>query len=261
MVSREDLFANRIFLNAVLPLVRVIVDSKENIKKKFQGVNAIIQISAKNSNEKVGTHFLIEDGRWTVGKGITENPTIELEFKSIPAFNAFFSGKSNRLPKIRGWYNIKLLINTLKVLMTMASLLKSTKPPEDEKEKDLLVKLYFYLVSSGISQLNKAGHPDVSKWAKRSPERVYSWVIQDKPELSAYIKVKAGKTKAARGEYKRSKPFFTMHFDSVDSALGILLETDDMIDSTKKGKLVMEGAPEYGAQIGELMLLVGSYAK
>lgn len=261
MLTREDVFANKIFLNAVLPLVKVIVYNDDSIKQKFESVNAIIQISAKDMESKVGTHYNIENGEWTVIKGVIDKPTIELEFKSISAFNAFFSGKSSKPPKIRGWYNIKLLINTLKVLMRVANLLKTTEIPEDEEEKDLLVQLYFYLLSSGISQLNKAEHPEVSKWAKRSPERVYGWSVQDKPQLSAYIKVKAGKTKAARGEYQRSKPFFKMHFDSVDSALGILLEIDDMIDSTTKGKLVMEGAPEYGAQIGELMLLVGSYAK
>lgn len=261
MTTQQDIFANKIFLNSVLPLVKVVVQSKESLNKKFKGVNAVIQISAKDINEKVGTHFIIEDGEWTIAKGVTEKPTIELEFKSIPALNGFFSGKSNKLPKIKGWYNIRLLINTLKALMTMGNLLKSTKPPEDKKEKELLVKLYFYLLSSGISQLNKAGHPDILKWTKRSPERVYAWVVEDKPKLSAYMKVKAGKTKAARGIYKRSKPFFTMRFDSVDSALGILLETDDMIESTTKGKLIMEGGPEYGTQLGEFMVLVGSYAK
>ncbi|SHK24279.1 hypothetical protein [Paramaledivibacter caminithermalis] len=261
MITQEDIFANKIFLNSVLPLVKVVIESKENIKKKFKGINAIVQISAKNTNEKVGIHFLIDDGEWTVVKGVTEGPTIELEFKSIPEFNAFFSGKSKKLPKIKGWYNVKLLINTLKALTTMGNLLKLTSPPDDEEEKELFVKLYFYLLSSGISQLNKAGHPDVSKWAKKSPERVYAWVVDGKPEISAYIKVKSGKTKAVRGIYKRSKPFFTMRFDSVDSALGILLERDDMIESTTKGKLIMEGGPEYGTQLGEFMILVGSYAK
>ena len=56
-------------------------------------------------------------------------------------------------------------------------------------------------------------------------------------------------------------PFFTMRFDSLPSALGILLSTDDMLDSTKKGKLIMDGAPEFGAQIGGFMLEIGALAK
>lgn len=261
MVTRDNIYANKIFLNAVLPLVKVIIQSDEKLIKKFKGKNAIVQISAKNPEGKVGTHYLIENGEFTVVKGAVDNPTIELEFASIPDLNNFFAGKSKKLPKIKGWKNLSLLISTLQVLMLMAKLLGADKSPTDEAEKELLVKLYFYLLSSGISQLNKAGHPAVSKWVKKSPDRVYAWAVNGKPELSAYIRVKAGNSKSSRGIYKRSKPFFTMRFDSVDSALGILLEIDDMIESTVKEKLIMEGAPEYGAQIGEYMLLVGSYAK
>lgn len=261
MIPKDDFYASKIFLNAVLPLLKVIVESKDNLSKKFKNKTALVQISAEDSDGKVGTHFKIENGSWTVIKGLTVKPDLELEFKSIPAFNNFFKGKSKKLPKIKGIKNLGLLINTFKALMTMAKLLGAKTPPKEEKEKELLVKLYFYLLSSGISQLNKAGHPAVSKWAKKSPDRVYAWRVEDSPELSAYIRLKAGKSKASRGQYKRSKPFFTMCFDSVDSALGILLETDNLIESTVTEKLIMEGAPEYGAQLGEYMTLVGSYAK
>lgn len=261
MISQDELYSNKIFLNAVLPLVKVIVESKKDISKKFKSKNAIVQISAKDKEEKVGTHFLIEDGIFTVVKGTYGKPDLELEFQSIPDLNNFFAGKSKKLPKIKGLKNLRLLISTLKALMTMGNMLGAKKPPEKEEDKELLVKLYFYLLSSGISQLNKAGHPEVSKWARKSPDRVYAWTVKSNPELSAYIRVKAGNTKACRGEYKRSKPFFTMKFDCVDSALGILLEIDNLIEATIKERLIMEGAPEYGAIIGEFMSLVGSYAR
>ena len=74
-------------------------------------------------------------------------------------------------------------------------------------------------------------------------------------------RVKGGRTKESRGLYTRAKPFFAMAFDSPRSALGILLEIDDMIAATTAGKITMQGAPEYGAELGELMLLVGGYAK
>ena len=56
-------------------------------------------------------------------------------------------------------------------------------------------------------------------------------------------------------------PFFTLRFDSFESALGILLGTDDMLESVKKGKLIMDGAPEFGAQFGGFMLMIGDLAK
>ena len=261
MTSRDEIYSNRIFLNAVLPLVRVIVEDTESLKKGFQGKTGKVQISALGDDGKVGTHFIIEKGEWTVKLGVTEFPDVELEFKSIEAFNNFFKGKSKKLPKIKGFKNLGLLIYTFKSLLKMAAMLGATEPSKDEDEKELLVKLYFYLLSAGISQLNKAGHPKVSNWAKKSPDRVYAWAVDDRPDLCAYIRVKAGNTKSARGKYTRSKPFFTMRFDSVDSALGILLQIDDLIEATVKGKLIMEGAPEFGAQIGDFMIMVGDYAK
>lgn len=259
MANIEELYASKIILNAVLPLVRVIVESKSNLTELFAGKTAKIQISAKDIDGKVATHFDIQDGLWTVCKGVAENPDLELEFPSIAAMNSFFAGKSKKLPKIKGWYRIGLLIGTFKALLAMSSLLSSKKPPAKTEDKELMVKLFFYLLSSGISQLNKAGHPEISKWVKRSPDRVYAWAVTGKPELSAYIRVKAGNSKAVRGEYTRSKPFFTMRFNSADSALGTLLQTDNLIDATANGRITMEGGPEYGAQLGEFMMLVGSY--
>ncbi|MBO5229987.1 MAG: hypothetical protein J6B52_01050, partial [Clostridia bacterium] len=70
-----------------------------------------------------------------------------------------------------------------------------------------------------------------------------------------------GKSKAGRGTYKRALPFFTMRFDCLDSALGILMGTADMLEFTKESKLIMDGAPEFGAQIGDYMMKVGDYAR
>ncbi len=260
-MTEQDRYANIIFLNAVLPLLKVIVDSDEKIKKNFKGITAVLQISALDADGKVGTHYEIEDGEFKVIKGIIEKPTLELEFKSVVDFNGFFKGTSKKLPKIKGITKVKLLTASLAGLLKMAGLLGLKEAPEKHDEKILLVRLYFYLLSSGISQLNKAGHPAISKWVKKSPDRVYAWTVNGEEHLSAFLRIKAGNSKAARGLYKRSKPFFTMRFDSTESALGILMEIDDMIESTIKGNLVMEGAPEFGAQLGEYMTIVGSYAK
>lgn len=147
------------------------------------------------------------------------------------------------------------------VLLKMSSLLNIKAAPEDEDTQKLAVKCFFYLLSSGISQLNKNGHEAVHDWATKSPDRVYAWAVDGYPEVSAFLRVKAGKTRSGRGVYKRAMPFFTMRFDSLPSALGILLSTDDMLESTKQGKLIMDGAPEFGGQIGEFMMQVGAYAQ
>ncbi len=258
-------YSSEIFLNAALPLLKVLAQSHPKVKKAFGGKNGIIQVSAGKTADGLGgrgTHFVVSDGALTVAKGLNPKPDVELAFKDLASLNAFFSGKSKKMPKISGLFgSFGLVVATFTGLLTMASFLGAKEAPQKSDEQKLLVKMLFFLLSSGISGLNKAGHPDVAKWAASSPDRVYAWTVDNEPELAAYIRVKAGNTKACRGTYERSKPFFTMRFDSPKSALGILLETDEMIESTAMGRLVMLGAPEFGAALGEHMKLVGKLAK
>lgn len=268
LASREENLTNKIFLGAALPLVKVIAGDIPKLAKKFEKTHAVVQISAldpANPLGKVATHFVVNAGEWLVHTDkVDSRPHIELEFKSVEAMNAFFKGKIGpaTLPKMRGVLkNPGTFAAFMQVLLKMSALLGAKTPPEDEETKKLLVKCFFYLLSSGISQLNKNGHEAIHEWALKSPDRVYAWAVNGYPELSAYIRVKAGKTRAGRGEYKRALPFFTLRFDCLDSALGILMSTDDMLEATKAGRLIMDGAPEFGAQIGEYMLTVAGYAQ
>lgn len=92
------------------------------------------------------------------------------------------------------------------------------------------------------------GHEDIHGWTSKSPDRVYAWAVDGYPPVSAYLRIKAGKSRAGRGDYKRAMPFFTLRFDNLDSALGILLGTDDMLEAVKAGHLIMDGAPEFAAR-------------
>ena len=268
MSTRDEVFTNKIFLCAAIPLIKVIANDVPNLAKKFEHAHTIYQISALCPDVpegKVGTHLVVNNGEWIVHTDkLTNNAHVELEFKSIEALNAFFKGqiKPQYLPKMKGLAkHTGAFASFMMVLLKMSSLLTAKEPPTDEETKKLLVKCYFYLLSSGISTLNKNGHEAVHDWTSKSPDRVYSWAVNGYPEVSAYIRIKAGKSRAGRGEYKRAMPFFTMRFDNFDSALGILMSTDDMLESVKSGKLIMDGAPEFGAQLGDFMLQVGAYAQ
>ena len=267
-MANEVLLTNKIFLNAALPLLKVIANDVPSLAKKFEKVHCIYQVSALDPSApegKYATHFTVNNGEWKVcADKVATNAHIELEFKSMEQMNAFFKGKigPSTLPKMKGIVKKPLEFAAfMSVLLKMSSLLTITEAPADEETQKLAVKCFFYLLSSGISQLNKNGHEGVQDWAKKSPDRVYAWAVDGYPEVSAFLRVKAGKTRSGRGTYKRAMPFFTMRFDSLPSALGILLSTDDMLESTKKGKLIMDGAPEFGAQIGDFMMQVGDYAK
>ncbi len=267
-MASEVVLTNKIFLSAVLPLVKVIANDVPSLAKKFEGMNAVFQVSALDPDAeggKVGTYFEVVDGEWTVKNDqVHENPDVDLEFKTLEAMNSFFKGKIGpaTLPKMKGVFKkTKVFMALFMTLLKMSSLLTAKSAPDKEEDKVLMVKCFFYLLSAGISQLNKQGHEAIHDWTSKSPDRVYAWAVDGHPEVSAYLRVKAGKSRSGRGVYKRAMPFFTMRFDSLDSALGILLSTDDMLDSTKKGKLIMDGAPEFGAQIGEYMLTVAAYAQ
>jgi len=261
MAKQDELYANKILLNAVLPVVKVIIESKENFSKSFKGKNGVVQFSALNEGEKTGTHFIIKNGAFTVVLGIAEKPDLEFEFPNIPHFNRFFTGKTKKFPKIRGLRHIGLLIAVFKVLLYMPGILLTEKPHEKEADKELYVKLMFYIATSGISQLNRAGHPDVTAWTKYSPDRIVQMEVKDRPEFAAYLRVKTGRTKAARGKYTRSKPFLTMLFDSVDSAMRIVMGVENMITATEQGKVVLLGPPEMGVEVGGLLFLVAAYTK
>ena len=266
-MDQNTLYAYKIFLNAALPLVKVIATDDEKLAKKFEKAHCIFQVSAlcpEAPSGKVATHFTVNDGVWQVcADKVCTNAMVELQFRSVEAFVRFFKGEMSpaTLPAMKGAVrNPGMFLAFMGVLLKMSSLLGAKEPPADEAVKVLLVKCLFYLLSSGISALNKNGHEEVKGWTGPSPDRVYSWAVDGHQEVSAYIRIKAGKSRAGRGEYKRAMPFFTMRFDSIDSALGILLAIDDMMEATKESRLIMDGAPEFGAQLGDFMLLVGSLA-
>lgn len=269
MHTKEELYANKIFFNAALPLIKVIAQDVPSLKKQYEKVHAVIQVSALDPEAeggKIGMHYVINGpDDWLIHLNkVDPKPHVELEFKSVEAMNAFFKGKISpaTLPKMRGiakhFGAFKAFLMTL---LKMSSLLSATTPPEKEEDKQLMVKCMFYLLSSGISQLNKMGHDEIHNWALKSPDRVYALAVDGHPEVSAFIRIKAGKSRAGRGEYKRAMPFFTLRFDTLDAALGTLLGIDDMLTAVKQGHIIMDGAPEFGGQFGGFMLAVGDLAK
>ena len=212
MASDTTRYTNKVFMTGALPLLKTIANDVPELKKKFEGVNAVYQVSAMaNAQDKEAIHFIIEDGEWTVKLGEylgQQKIDAELQFSSMEKMNAFFKGNMSALPKMK-IKSFGKFIKFMMVLLKMSSLLGIKEPPEDE-QLCLLTKLYFYLLSSGISQLNKMGHPAIREWTSKSPDRVYQWAVEGHPECTAYLRIKAGKSRAGRGEYKRSKPFFCM---------------------------------------------------
>ena len=261
-MTQDQRYASTVFFKAAIPLLKVIANDVPSLGNKLKGKSFVFQMSALDEGEKYGTHFVIENGEWTVVLSIHEKPDIELEFPNIDHFVKFMAGKTMKLPRLKGMFkNFGTFVTIMRLLLKMAGLLQAKDLPKKEEDRVLLVKLFFYLLSNGISQLNKAGHPEIKEWAMKSPDRVYAFAVNNYPEISAWVRVKAGNSKAGRGEYTRCKPFFRMRFDTIEHALDILMERADMIAYTAESKLIMDGAPEFGGQLGQFMMIIGGYAK
>lgn len=259
MANDATKYSALVFFKAALPLMKPIAE--DVLADKFKGVDAVYQISAKDGDKEEGIHFIIKNGEWNVKQGLYDGKIdAGLKFSSLDKFAAFMKGDMLKLPKfVIG--DLGKFIKFMMVLLKMSSLLTTAEPPKDEKECLLITKLYFRLLSYGISALNKAGEPTISNWIKKSPDRVYQWEVVGHPELTCHIRINKGKSQAVIGAYDRANPFFTMKFDSGYNALQILLETGSMFDLTANGNLMLIGGPEFGVQLGDAMGAVGGYAK
>ncbi|MDR3264064.1 MAG: hypothetical protein LBT30_07135 [Clostridiales bacterium] len=264
-ITQSDLYAAGIFFYSAIPLLKVICESEPKYGDRFKGKSFVFQISAlypEAEGGKMASHFVVEDGKWTTAVGkIHENPDLEFVFPNLKKFIIFFTGKGMPLPKIRGLSKIGLLVPILMALLRMAGLMQKTDKPEKLADQIMLCKLYLYLLPSGISRLNKLGHPDVKTVTDPSPDRAYALVIEGYPELQSWVRMKAGKTMSGRGEYKRCKPFLSMKFKDPSLALDILMSKADMVDYIGNGNLFVDGAPEFGGIVGTLMFKVAYYAQ
>ncbi len=254
-------YSTEVFLKGALPLMKYIVADDPSLNAKFKGVNAVYQVSGKDGNEKKAVHFIVTDGVWEVVQGCYDGKIDgELAFSNCEKLVAFMKGDMTKLPAFKIG-NLGKFIKFMLVLLKMSSLLTAKEAPKDEATQVLTVKCYFYLLSVGISVLNKMGEPMISKWVAQSPDRVYQLEVVGHPEITAHMRFNKGNSKAAKGACTRCNPFFTMRFASPVDALAILLGTGDMFSMTASGQLKLIGGPEFGVQLGDLLFKIADYAQ
>lgn len=250
MATERQMLAARIILRAVLPVSKVVIDQVPSMKKKFQGVSAKFQIAAKNGSDEIGAHFIFTDGSLEVVQGICPDPDIRFTFGKVEGMIAFLTG-GVALPKISGISKIGLLFKFITLLLSLTILLPNKRPKKYDKIK-LKVNLIIYMITTALSQYNKGGDPDMVKWTSKQPDRVYQMSCE--PEgIAAYVRVKAGKSKAGRGYYTRRRPFVHMKFKGAENALPVFLGDTEFVEAVGKGCVEIEGSPEYAAQLNDFM--------
>ena len=253
MTTDRNQMAARIFLRAVLPVMRVMLSDDPKLKSRFADVSARVAFTASSGDDTPANAWVAFDqGAFAIGFDACENADITFAFGSLEKMNAFFAGKPV-VPKIHGWWRLGLLIKVVGLLMGLKILMPDADPKDPAKRR-LKVKMTFYMITTALSQYNKGGDPEMVKWTSRQPERIYQITVGD--DIAAYLRVKAGRSKAGRGVYKRRRPFVHMRFNGVEGAYPIVMNRVDMVDAVRQGLLSIDGSPEYAGNLGDFMMRI-----
>ncbi len=250
MASERELLAARLFTNAVFPVMKVILQDDPKMKERFRDVSARVQFVAKDGAAPVGAWLSFEKGDFSVVQGICPEPDITFSFGTVKKMNDMLAGKPV-IPAIRGMTKVGLLMKVMGLLLALKIMMPNARPKKMEKKR-LKVKLAFYMITTALSQYNRGGDPDMVKWTTKQPDRIYQITVEGE-DIAAYLRVKAGKTKAGRGVYTRKRPFVHMRFHGVDGALAVLLRDVEFVEGVARGNVTIDGSPEYAAQINDFM--------
>jgi len=253
MATATELMTARIFLRAVFPVMKVVLADVPKMGKKFEGVTAKIQFTAKDPEGDIGAYLNFTNGELEIVQGISDNPEITFGFNSVAKMNAMLAGKPV-IPKIKGMMKVGLLIKIFALLMSLKILMPTARPKKIDKQR-LKIKLTIYMVTTALSQYNKGGDPEMVKWTSKQPERIYQMSVTNE-DIAAYLRVKAGKSKAGRGFYKKRRPFVHMKFNGIQGAMPVILNDVDMVTAIKNEYLSVDGSPEYGRDIGDFMMRI-----
>jgi hypothetical protein len=249
-VSTRDELKSRLFLRVALPLVKVVREDDPRMRRLTRNMNAVVQFVVRGTD--TGAHLVFADDGLEVVQGVHENPAVSFTFKDLKSLNDFFAGKL-ALPSIKGIWRLDVILRTVPLLLSL-KMLMPTADPKNPERRALKVKLLLYMVTTALSQLNKAGEPIMAELVEKSPDRVYQWIVEGGP--SAYLRMKAGKTKAGRGIYTRRRPFVLMRFPNIEGAYQVLTSKVALVEAVKQGYVVTEGAMEYSKEIGICMQTV-----
>jgi hypothetical protein len=267
MTDDRERLASKLFMKAVFPVMKVVLEDDPVMAKRFQNTSGVVQFYAKDPVEPAAAHLVFTDGKLDIVQGEAENPDLTFWFPKITAMNAMLRGKP-ALPMVLGlvkpteWLRplgalknagrkAMLLGKVFSLLMSMKLMMPSARPTDPAK-RHLKVKMAFYMVTTALSQYNKAGDSEMMTWTGKQPDRVYQISVEP-GGIAAYLRVKAGKTRAGRGVYTRRRPFVHMQFNGVDGALAVLLKDAEFVEAVGRGFVRIEGSPEYAAQLNDFM--------
>jgi len=247
----------RLFVRAALPVMKVVLQDDPRMARKFRGVTAPVVLAARTGKGLYGACLEFNDGVLSIREDLPENPPLALLFPSLEKMNDMLSG-GKALPSIKGGLRHPLLLlKTLSLLLSLKLMMPSARP-SDPAKRALKVKMALYMITTALSTLNKLEDPKMKKWTTKQPDRIYQFSVEPVTEtgIAAYLRVKAGNTKAGRGVYTRRRPFVHFRFSSVDGALKVLLNDVEFVSGVEQGCVRINGSPEYAAQLNDFMAVL-----
>jgi len=228
------------------------------MRKRFADVTAKVQFTADNGDEPIGCWLAFNRGEFNATEGFCEDPDLILRFKSVAQLNALLSG-GFALPHLTGALRHPLLLVRVLFLLISLMLMMPSSRPTDPLKRYLKVKMTLYMITTALSVYNKIHGGELAEWTKYQPDRIYQFTVESDNEserVAAYLRVKAGKTKAGRGTYRYRRPFVHFRFKGVDGALPVLLKDVEFVESVERGYAQVDGSPEYSSQLNDFMGMV-----
>lgn len=255
--TQSDLLTAKLFFNAAFPVMRVVIQDNPKMRRRFQNVNATVQICAQNDKELVACHLVFQNGDLQIVQGPASNPDITLCFSDVNKMNTMFRG-GMAMPSIKGLARHPLLLMKILSLLMALKLMMPSSKPKNLAEKTLKVKMSLYMITRALSVYNKSGNPEMVEWTTRQPDRIYQFIVDpyEKTNIACYLRVKGGKTKSGHGIYERRTPFVLFHFFSVDGALKVLGKEVAFVEGVEKHCVETVGSPEYACQINDFMAVL-----
>lgn len=258
----QDKLVAKLFFTAAFPVMKVVLQENPKFTKKWEKTKAVVQFRGADDEGDIVCHLIFDEGDFNVVQGEYEQkPDLELTFNTIEKMVKMFKGSMTSLPDMKCIFKglftrPKLLINTIMLLMQLM-LMMPTNDPQDDLNKYLKVKLSLYMITTALSSANKLGWDGITGWTNQ-PDRIYQFAVGDleNPEIACYLRVKGGKSKAGRGMYTRKNAFVCFHFTNIQGALYNLLKKKEFVECVEDGDMEIIGAPEYGAQLNDIMAVL-----
>lgn len=253
--SERDILITRLFFRAAFPVMKVPLEDDPRMRERFAGVTAKVQFIADNGDEPLGCWLDFNRGEFRATEGFCDDPDLTLRFASAARLNSFLSG-GLVLPRLKGALRHPLLLVRVLLLLLSLTLMMPSNRPKNPAKRYLKLKMTLYMITTALSVYNKLHGGEFAEWAKYQPDRIYQFTVESgnkSEQIAAYLRVKAGKTKAGRGTYQYRRPFVHFRFQGIDGALPVLLKDVEFVESVERGYVQVDGSPEYASQLNDFM--------